>query len=150
RMERMNAMKLKLGCNSMKRGRVSFALALSLTVAVAATLSADAQTYKVIHTFTSGRDGIEPETGLLLAPDGICGTTYRGGSRSDTGTVFKIDKTGKETVLKRFPGCCGIYPKGGGPLGDMVRDAAGNLYGTTFYGGEGGSLCGNFGCGTVF
>jgi len=33
----------------------------------------------------------------------------------------------------------------------MVRDAAGNLYGTTSYGGSGGgSNCGNFGCGTLF
>jgi uncharacterized repeat protein (TIGR03803 family) len=147
----MDAMKLRLWCNSITRDRVSLALALSLIAAVAATTLAEAQTYKVIHTFTSGKDGIEPEAGLLLAPDGIYGTTYRGGGRSDTGTVFKIDKTGKEIVLERFPGCCGVYPEGGGPEGGTVRDAAGNLYGTTSYGGSGGGPnCGNFGCGTVF
>jgi len=32
----------------------------------------------------------------------------------------------------------------------VVRDAAGNLYGTTFGGGNTGGLCGQFGCGTVF
>src|SRR5258708_36531196 len=143
-------MKSKLGCKSVKRGRVSLVLAMSLTAVVAATTSAEGQTYKVIHTFTSGKDGIEPDAGVLLAPDGIYGTTYSGGGSSDTGTVFKIDKTGKETVVERFPGCCGIYSQGGGPEGDMVRDAAGNLYGTTSYGGSGGgSNWGNSGCGPL-
>jgi uncharacterized repeat protein (TIGR03803 family) len=146
-------MKLKFECSSVKRANISLALvsALSLATIVAAIPSAEAQTYKVIHSFTGGKDGIEPEAGLLLAANGnIYGTTYRGGGSSDTGTVFKIDKTGKETVFT-FPGCCGVYPKGGGPEGGLVRDSAGNLYGTTGYGGRGGgSNCGNFGCGTIF
>ena len=62
----------------MKRCRDSLVLALSLTAAVAATTPAEAQTYKVIHTFTSGSDGIEPQAGLLLAPDGVYGNTYGG------------------------------------------------------------------------
>jgi uncharacterized repeat protein (TIGR03803 family) len=104
--------------------------------------------YGVIHSFTGGKDGIEPEAGLLLSGNSIYGATYRGGE-SDTGTVFKIGKTGKETVFT-FPGCCGKYPEGGGPEGGLVHDSAGNLYGTTNYGGNGGSNCGNFGCGTIF
>jgi len=118
---------------------------------VSAIPRGEAQTYKVIHSFTGGKDGIQPEAGLLLAADGnIYGTTYEGGGRSNTGTVFKIDQTGKETRFT-FPGCCGIYPQGGGPEGDLVQDSAGNLYGTTSYGGTGGgSNCGNFGCGTIF
>lgn len=143
-------MKWNLVFKSMK-GRVSLVLALSLATVMALIPSGEAQTYKVIHRFTSGKDGIEPNAGLVLASDGsIWGTTYRGGGSSDTGTVFKIDRTGKETVFT-FPGCCGIYRDGGGPEVTLVRDAAGNLYGTTFYGGTGdGSNCGNFGCGTIF
>ena len=137
-------MKWKFVQNFVKCGCGRLALALSLIATVAATISAEAQTYKVIHTFTSGRDGIEPaEASLLLAPDGVHGVTYRGGGDSDTGTVFRIDKTGKEVLLVRFPGCCNVYPKGANPLGGLVRDAKGNLYGTTFLGGAQGG-------GTVF
>jgi len=128
-------MKSKLAWNFINRGRASLVLALLLAAMIAAATSAEAQTYKVIHTFTGGSDGIEPETGLLLAPDGLYGVTYVGGGDSETGTVFRIDKAGHETVLFRFPGCCDVYPKGAGPLGALIRDAAGNLYGTTYLGG---------------
>ena len=107
---------------------------------VVAIASAEAHNYKVIHRFTGGKDGIEPEGGLLVAADGnIYGTTYRGGGPSDTGTVFKIDQAGKETLFT-FPGCCGVYPDGGGPEGGIVRDSTGNLYSTSAYGGSGGRV----------
>lgn len=49
------------------------------------------------------------------------------------------------TVLHTFAGA----PKDGQwPLGILVRDAAGNLYGTTQEGGSG--TCGQLSCGTVF
>src|SRR5215831_9162102 len=145
----MSVMKQYFEWRSIKRGNISLALVSGLSL-IAAIPSAEAQTYKVIHTFRGGKDGIEPEAGLLRASDGnFYGTTYQGGGSSDTGTVFKL-QSGKETVFT-FPGCCGVYPDGGGPEGGMVRDSAGNLYGTTAYGGSGGgSNCGNFGCGTIF
>jgi uncharacterized repeat protein (TIGR03803 family) len=40
--------------------------------------------------------------------------------------VFKLNKTGKETVLYSFTSA------EGGPDGGLVRDTAGNFYGTTF------------------
>jgi uncharacterized repeat protein (TIGR03803 family) len=127
-------MSMKLRWNSMNCSRASLALVLLLTAPLAA-ISAEAQTYTVIHTFKGGNDGVEPEAGLLLAANGIYGTTYRGGGDSQTGTVFKIDQTGQETVLERFPGCCGEYPSGSSPLSGLIRDADGNLYGTTYLGG---------------
>ena len=48
-----------------------------------------------------------------------------------------------ETVLYRFQGGSDGYR----PNGPLVADAAGNLYGTTFYGGDAGC---QFLCGTVF
>jgi uncharacterized repeat protein (TIGR03803 family) len=67
------------------------------------------------------------------------GVTYLGGV-SNLGTVFKIDATGKETLLYSFAG----YPTDTGfPLGYLVRDAAGNLYGA-------GNAGGTIGYGTVF
>jgi uncharacterized repeat protein (TIGR03803 family) len=148
----MMTMKPKFECSSVTQPRLSLALIMLFLAAVGVAIpSAEAQTYKVIHRFTGGKDGIEPETGILIAANGnIYGTTYGGGGPNDTGTVFKLDPTRKETKFT-FPGCCGIYPQGGGPEGDLVQDSAGNLYGTTGYGGTGGgSNCGNFGCGTIF
>jgi uncharacterized repeat protein (TIGR03803 family) len=87
--------------------------------------------YKVLHSF-SGADGSDPITVLVRdAAGNLYGTTYRGGV-FDHGTVFKLDATGKETVLHCFvgDGSDGVNPHGG-----LVRDATGNLYGTTFYGG---------------
>jgi len=57
----------------------------------------------------------------------------QGGSYSN-GTVFELDKTGKETVLYSFAG----GTDGASPFGSLVRDSAGNLYGTTYYGGASG------------
>ncbi|HEY3972920.1 MAG TPA: choice-of-anchor tandem repeat GloVer-containing protein [Candidatus Sulfotelmatobacter sp.] len=128
-------MKLKFAWNSIKRGRASLVLALALTAMLTATPAAQAQTFTVIHTFTGGNDGIDPLDALLLAPDGIYGNTYDGGGNSSIGTVFRIDKMGEYTVLYRFPGCCDVYPRGADPIGGLIRDAAGNLYGTTYLGG---------------
>jgi len=66
---------------------------------------------------------------------------------SGCGTVFKLAPDGEETVVFRFRGAgSGDYPVGG-----LIEDAAGNLYGTTMYGGtkESNEFCGG-GCGTVF
>jgi hypothetical protein len=49
--------------------------------------------------------------------------------------VFKLDATGKETVLDAFTAREGSHPYGG-----LFRDAAGNLYGTTAQRGKGGGL----------
>jgi uncharacterized repeat protein (TIGR03803 family) len=59
--------------------------------------------------------------------------------------VFKLDTAGKLTVLHNF---AGTPNNGANPAAGLVRDAAGNLYGTTYYGGAGCSNDG--GCGTVF
>lgn len=127
-------MNLQTGWNSIKCA--SLVLAMSLTAILAVATSADAQTFRVLHTFRGQNDGNEPNAGLLLAPDGLYGDTYVGGGKdSDVGTVFRIDKTGY-TVLYRFPGCCNVYPRGADPEGTLIRDAAGNLYGTTYRGGD--------------
>jgi len=55
----------------------------------------------------------------------------------------------KEKVLYSF--CAGNNcPDGVGPSSSLIFDAAGNLYGTTAYGGASGVGCGGSGCGTVF
>lgn len=88
----------------------------------------------VLHSFTGRSDGEYPEAGLFQDGLGnLYGTTYAGGA-AGFGTVFKIDGKGNETVLYSFRGGAdGEYPSAG-----LVRDAAGNLYGTTNSGGASG------------
>jgi uncharacterized repeat protein (TIGR03803 family) len=58
--------------------------------------------------------------------------------------VFKLDTTGKETVIYTFTG-----KKDGANAFALVRDAAGNFYGTAETGGN--TDCNPpYGCGTVF
>jgi uncharacterized repeat protein (TIGR03803 family) len=100
----------------------------------------------VLYSFKGLPDGAFPGGGLIWDAEGnLYGTTVRGGKQShycDTGgcgTVFRLAPTGKETVLYRF-----IGPAGGTgyfPRGALIRDSAGNLYGTA-NADQGGCSCG--------
>jgi uncharacterized repeat protein (TIGR03803 family) len=96
----------------------------------------------VLYTFSGGADGALPFGTLVRdAVGNLYGTTEEGGA-NNYGTVFKLDTTGAETVLYSFGGGPN-GPDGAYPIAGLVRDAAGNLYGTTGAGGAGG-------IGTVF
>jgi uncharacterized repeat protein (TIGR03803 family) len=105
----------------------------------------------VLYAFTGKADGSVPYAGLVRDSDGnLYGTTQWGGDvsacrSSGCGTVFKVDPTGKETVLYAFTGAA----DGASPQGSLVRDAAGNLYGAAQSGGD-LSGCGGGGCGAIF
>jgi uncharacterized repeat protein (TIGR03803 family) len=118
--------------------------------------AAKAYTYSVLYSFTGAPDGAVPSDATLVrdAQGNLYGTTFSGGDAScggyygkGCGTVFKVDATGKETLLYSFTGTWvgsvnvgdGAVPSGGA----LVRDAQGNLYGTT-------SMGGTYGAGTVF
>jgi uncharacterized repeat protein (TIGR03803 family) len=108
----------------------------------------------VLYTFcslTNCTDGERPLTGPLVmdSAGNIFGTTYFGGSHpncnGDTcGVVFKLDTTGKETVLHTFTGGA----DGALPYAGLVMDGHGNLYGTTQ--GGGASCYTSYTCGVVF
>jgi len=89
-------------------------------------------TETVLYSFTGGADGAFPEAALIRDSAGnLYGTTTQGGS-DNIGVVFKVDPSGTETVLHSFTGGTdGVIPVGG-----LLRDAAGNLYGTTSQGGS--------------
>jgi uncharacterized repeat protein (TIGR03803 family) len=98
-----------------------------------------AQAFTLLHDFKGSPDGNSSLAGLIRDAKGnLYGTTTGGGS-SGVGTVFKANGAGKETVLYSFAGT----PDGASPHGALIRDSAGNLYGTTYGGGTS-----NFG--TVF
>lgn len=107
-----------------------------------------------LHCFTAplgGNDGALPIDygGLTFGPDGaIYGTTNEGGINNGTdslGTVFRATPAGTicETVLCPWDTTI-LYkfgtnnPDGVFPQGNVVFDPAGNMYGTTEFGGQGG------------
>ncbi len=97
----------------------------------------------VIYLFKGGSDGGAPRGDLFNAggtKSGITllGTTAVGGDKN-LGTVFQVTSDGEETVLYSFTG----GHDGATPMGGVVMDQAGNLYGTTSAGGD-------FSFGTVF
>lgn len=91
----------------------------------------------VVYSFTGGSDGGTPVGKLSQDADGnMYGVTYAGGSTPTKayGTLFKISSTGVESVLYSFCQATGCKD-GARPAGRLVRDASGNLYGTTILGG---------------
>ncbi len=85
----------------------------------------------VLYTFQGGNDCAAYGT-LIFDPSGNLYGTTTGGFGSD-GEVYELAHGSggwTETVLHSFSGNDGIAPEGG-----LVRDAAGNLYGTTSRGG---------------
>jgi len=120
-------------------------LAASFMTGAIGTPAAQAQTFKVLHTFGGPGDGGIPSSGLVRDSAGnLYGTALIGGITSSgcdagCGVVFKVDKTGNETVLYSVTGGA----DGANPTAGLLSDAAGNLYGTTVNGG-------GYGCGVVF
>ena len=109
----------------------------------------------VLYSFTGGTDGKFPAGRLLLDSSGnLYGTASEGGivncgrfGMYGCGVVFKVDSSGTETVLYTFNG----LGDGGQPLAGLIRDSAGNFYGTTFSAGDVSRNCAlNNGCGVVF
>jgi len=121
--------------SAIREAHVSCALALGLMFisALLVSLPARAQTYSVLYTFQGGTDGAGPRAGLIRDAKGnLYGTTYSGDTFNN-GVVFKLNTTGKQTLLHSFDGADGAQP-----WASVVRDSAGNLYGTAYNGGVSG------------
>lgn len=118
-----------------------------------------AWTENILYTFQGGADGMFPEGGLTLGPNGVLyGVTSD--NPSDAGTVFSLTPGAAaytfSTLYSFSGGADGEYP-----LARPILDASGNLYGTTQFGGvykgngyqmgSGGDECGQpTNCGTVY
>ena len=76
-------------------------------------------------------NGAGPTGGLVMDAAGNFYGTAESGGANGVGTVFELAKgSGAITVLANFDGTTGASPTGG-----LIADAAGNLYGTTTFGG---------------
>ena len=120
-------------------------LAVAVTLLLAASALAQ-DTEAVLHTFTGGSDGAVGGTQLVADSAGnLYGSTFSGANFASCevytgvpgcGVVFKLTPgahgTWKETVLYTFTG----GNDGAIPVGGVILDSAGDLYGTTKYGGD--------------
>ena len=110
----------------------------------------------ILHKFAWGTDGVGPYGSVVVDRSGnVYGTTFIGGSdgcpppppqNRGCGTIYKVDTSGKETVLYRWKA---NSPYEYDPYAGLVRDKQGNLYGATYAGGT-FSCDGGTGCGTIF
>lgn len=89
---------------------------------------------RVIYSFTGGHDAVNPAAAVTLDTEGnIYGTTSFGGAYN-SGAIYELSPSGSrwtETVLYSFQG----RKDGQNPVGGLILDKAGNLYGGTFDGG---------------
>ena len=124
---------MRLRQSSLACGRVAF-LALAVLI-----LSGNifATTEKVVYSFLDQPDGVTPNGGLVAdAAGNLYGTTTRGGTdfSCTCGTVFELSPpttaggAWTESILYSFQGG---NADGETPVGTLILDAAGNLYGTT-------------------
>jgi uncharacterized repeat protein (TIGR03803 family) len=130
------------------------AIACAAFAAAAAVASAaNAGTMKILYAFRGfpAGDGANPQAVPVMDDKGNLYGTASAGGRGGCGMVYRLHKTRsgtwKETTLYNF--ACGN--DGNGPLGGLVFDNKGNLYGGTELGGTGQcNFFGVVGCGVVY
>jgi hypothetical protein len=138
---------------------------LAVVVFASLTLAAPASAEwneKVLYSLQGGSDGANPSGGVVMDSAGnLYSATFNGGATNcpgiaDCGTVFEVSPPVKpgdpwtETVLYVFKGKSAN--DGSTPGGGVLLDKAGNVYGSTSYGGSGSCVLLGIktGCGTVF
>lgn len=109
-------------------------------LSVLPTLPSQAQTEKIIYSFSGGADGTSPMGGLILDTNGNLYGVTPGGGANYGGTVFELSPSSggiwTKTLLYSF------NPKQGDvgyPDSNLVFDVKGNLYGICFIGGANGA-----------
>jgi hypothetical protein len=132
--------------------RQALAVAAAFVVLAATPASHAAAAEKVLFEFDY-TTGFNPVSGLIFDAKGnLYGTVPDSGGTNYGGNVFELspapDGTWTEQILYTF----GSSPTDGNtPESGLIMDAAGNLYGTTYFGGTGSCTDGPYtGCGTVF
>jgi uncharacterized repeat protein (TIGR03803 family) len=105
-------------------------------------------TETVLHSFSGGGsgDGAYPQAGVIVDRKGNLYGATSGQGAGTAGNVFELAPDGTERVLHAFGG----GKDGDYPVGTLVSDGFGNLYGTAEGGGSTKGVCNPYGCGTVF
>ncbi|HTS36971.1 MAG TPA: choice-of-anchor tandem repeat GloVer-containing protein [Candidatus Solibacter sp.] len=106
-----------------------------------------------VYTFGGPPDGSHPGSLIADSLGDRYGVAWSGGNQeseglcalSGCGVIWKVDRSGNETILHRFSGDAnGFVPT------SLIRDGAGDFYGTTGDGGNFVGVCSEFGCGVIF
>jgi len=93
----------------------------------------------ILHSFGSGTDGAAPASALISDQGGnFYGTTESGGTAGGYGTVYELSKSGNMWTENTLYSLAGPPNDGWEPVGGLIFDTAGNLYGTTVQGGANG------------
>ncbi len=110
-------------------------------------------TLTVLHSFSHGAEGWDPNSLVSDGSGGFYGTTLEAGV-NNYGTIFHLDAQGELTTLYSF---CGSQPTcavnaytNTGEAQPLILGTDGNLYGITTTGGHSFDVCPADGCGTVF
>jgi uncharacterized repeat protein (TIGR03803 family) len=126
---------------SLVRRLLTSCLALLVLLFASAPLGAQA-TQKVLYAFTGGSDGSQPYSGVVLDKAGnLYGTAQFGGAFGQ-GTVFELIPSQNGwtfNLLYTFTG----GTDGAVPIGGIIVDDAGSLYGAASAGGDPTCRCGN-------
>lgn len=105
-------------------------------------IKTDGTAFQVLHSFLDGSDGFRPTEALVLDGAGNLYGTADGGP-GGWGTIFRIKTDGAGYQILHSFSIDSLDSEGGVPSSPLFLDGAGNLIGTTGYGGPGGQ-------GTVF
>jgi len=131
----INRVKDKVGMQFTVLSNTLKRIAVIIVASLLATTACAAPTEKVLYTFTGGADGGSPSSGLISDTTGNLYGMTGGGGAHELGTVFELQQSNgqwTEVVLHSFADD-GV--DGYSPLGGLVADKSGNLYGTTMFGG---------------
>jgi uncharacterized repeat protein (TIGR03803 family) len=95
------------------------------------TPSGGGWTEKVVHDFQGGNDGLQPTGGVIFDRiDNLDGVTI-GGGPGGYGTVYQLSPSGSGWIEKTLYAWFIVGHNGaGGPIGGLLMDPSGNLYGT--------------------
>jgi uncharacterized repeat protein (TIGR03803 family) len=117
----------------------SIGLTVVFALVMLPSTSGVAQTERVLHNFNNGsNDGNDPCAGLIFDGSGsLYGTTVYGGVYHK-GTAFMLTPNAGGGWTEEGLHSFGNGKDGAFPYGSLIFDAAGNLYGTTNYGGASG------------
>ncbi|HLI62596.1 MAG TPA: choice-of-anchor tandem repeat GloVer-containing protein [Terriglobales bacterium] len=114
-------------------------------------LSSGSWAFQLLYSFT-GFEGPVLSDLIFDQAGNIYGTTYNGGAYN-WGSVFKLTPSANGyTYTSLYDFCAGgpPCPDGALPIGTLVMDSAGNLYGTTTLGGSNSGICTGGYCGVMF
>jgi uncharacterized repeat protein (TIGR03803 family) len=91
------------------------------------TINTNGSNYAIVHSFTGGGNGANPEAGLVLSGNTLYGTTFLGGATGN-GSIFRVNTDGGDftNIYSLRGGTNGANPEAGLVL------SGNTLYGTTF------------------